>query len=119
MLLCDDNDWSQHCELGSLRGFQQAILCILLLIGNLVFVSTFVVLIRRHFFRYKLADIIENSKSGREVLEDIERQERGQSNEVDGSPSRGASSIRQSSSRENDDTMRRRLICECLKTGSK
>jgi Trk-type K+ transport system membrane component len=64
-------------NLGSLTGFQQAILCILLLIGNAVFVSTFVVLIRRHFFRYKLADIIENSKSDREVLEDIERQERG------------------------------------------
>jgi hypothetical protein len=37
-------------NLGSLTGFQQAILYILLLNGNVVFVSNFVVLVRRHFF---------------------------------------------------------------------
>jgi hypothetical protein len=42
-------------NLRTLTSFQPAMLCILRLIGNVVFVSTFVVLIRRHCFGRKLA----------------------------------------------------------------
>ncbi|KAB2575749.1 Potassium transport protein 1 [Lasiodiplodia theobromae] len=63
-------------NLGSLSGFQQAILCILLIIGNVPFVSSFVVIIRRHFFRRKLADIVQHSRSGRQMVRDLEGEER-------------------------------------------
>lgn len=63
-------------NLGSLTGFQQAILCILLIIGNVPFVSSFVVIIRRHFFRRKLADIVQHSRSGRQMVRDLEEEER-------------------------------------------
>lgn len=63
-------------NLGSLSGFQQAILCILLIIGNVPFVSSFVVIIRRHFFRRKLADIVQHSRSGRQMVRDLEEEER-------------------------------------------
>ncbi|KAK8251029.1 cation transport protein-domain-containing protein [Phyllosticta capitalensis] len=62
-------------NLGSLTGFQQAVLCILLIIGNIPFVSLFVVVIRRHYFCRKLADIVQNSKSCRRVVEDLEQEE--------------------------------------------
>ncbi|KAK7549418.1 potassium transport protein-like protein 1 [Phyllosticta paracitricarpa] len=62
-------------NLGSLTGFQQAVLCILLIIGNIPFVSFFVVVIRRHYFCRKLANIVQNSKSCRRVVEDLEREE--------------------------------------------
>ncbi|KAK7536250.1 potassium transport protein 1 [Phyllosticta citribraziliensis] len=62
-------------NLGSLTGFQQAVLCILLIIGNIPFVSFFVVVIRRHYFCRKLADIVQNSKSFRRVVEDLEQEE--------------------------------------------
>ena len=48
---------------------------ILMTLGSLTFVSIFVVLIRRHYFRQKLKEIVEHSASGRKILEDIERQE--------------------------------------------
>jgi Trk-type K+ transport system membrane component len=38
-------------NLGSLKAFQQAVLCVLLVIRNLIFVSTFIVLIRRSLLR--------------------------------------------------------------------
>ena len=99
-------------NLGALTAFQQAMLCILMLIGNIIFVSTFVVIIRRHYFRRKLDDIVQHSKSGREILKDIERQENRQSNSSGRKSSRGKSSSAQSSHRESGDSMRRRLIRE-------
>ena len=101
-------------NLGTLTAFQQAIFCILLLVGNVVFVSTFVVLIRRHYFRRKLAHIVQHSKSGQKVLRDIERQESGQSNGSESSAWKYRRTRRQSSGRESDDSMRRRLLCECF-----
>ncbi|KAF2135683.1 uncharacterized protein K452DRAFT_166316 [Aplosporella prunicola CBS 121167] len=64
-------------NLGDLTAFQQAVLAVLLLIGNVIFISTFVVIVRRHFFRRKLADIVQHSRSGRKVVEDLEQQEVG------------------------------------------
>ncbi|KAL1639555.1 hypothetical protein SLS58_007859 [Diplodia intermedia] len=62
-------------NLGSLTGFQQAVLCVLLIIGNVPFVSSFVVIIRRHFFRRKLADVVQHSRSGRQMVRDVEEQD--------------------------------------------
>jgi Trk-type K+ transport system membrane component len=61
-------------NLGDITAFQQAVLAILLLVGNVTFVSTFVVLIRRHFFRRKLADMVNHSRAARKVIGDIEKQ---------------------------------------------
>lgn len=100
-------------NVGSLTSFQQAMLCVLLLIGNVVFVSTFVVVIRRHYFRRKLAHVVEHSKSGQKVLRDIERQERQQASNPKRSPRRELTSNGQSSSRESRGSMRKRLTGEC------
>ncbi|KAL1619070.1 hypothetical protein SLS54_006922 [Diplodia seriata] len=62
-------------NLSSLTGFQQAVLCVLLIIGNVPFVSSFVVIIRRHFFRRKLADVVQHSRSGRQMVRDVEEQD--------------------------------------------
>lgn len=62
-------------NLGTLTGFQQAVLCVLLLIGNVVFVSTFIVLVRRYYFRKKLADIVQHSAAGRKALQNLEDEE--------------------------------------------
>lgn len=44
-------------------------------LGSICFVSVFVVVIRRHFFRRKLTEVVQNSASGQRALEDIEYQE--------------------------------------------
>ncbi|KAH7065156.1 potassium transport protein 1 [Macrophomina phaseolina] len=62
-------------NLGSLTGFQQAVLCILLIIGTVPFVSSFVVVIRRHYFHRKLADVVQHSRSGRQMVRDLEEQD--------------------------------------------
>ena len=43
--------------------------------GSIILVSIFVVVIRRHFFRKKLADVVAHSAAGKKALEDIEHQE--------------------------------------------
>ena len=60
-------------NLGSLTAFQQAVLCILLIVGNVIFVSTFIVLIRRFYFRKRLAELVQHSQAARKVVEDLER----------------------------------------------
>ncbi len=106
-------------NLGSLTSFQQAMLCVLLLIGNVVFVSTFVVIIRLHFVRRKLADVVEHSKSGRKVLRDIESRERQQSSNSKRSPSGDHTSNGQGSSRDSRGAMRKRLTGECIMSAAK
>lgn len=63
-------------NLGDLTAFQQAVLFILMSIGNVIFVSMFTVIIRIYFFRKKLNHIVEHSKSGRKVAADLEKQSR-------------------------------------------
>jgi predicted lipid-binding transport protein (Tim44 family) len=62
-------------NLGSLTGIQQAVLCVLLIIGSVIFVSMFIVLIRRSYFRKRLADLVQSSKAARKVASDLEQQE--------------------------------------------
>jgi hypothetical protein len=99
-------------NLGSMTGFQQAMLCVLLLIGNVVFVSSFVVVIRRHYFRVKLADIVQHSKSGRGILQDIEQEEQRQSREPGQTQWKKIVSTGQSSGRAAADKLRKRLTCK-------
>ena len=61
-------------NLASITGFQQAVLFILIPMGNLMVVSTSVVYVRKHFFRKKMNDFISHSKTGQIIAEDIERQ---------------------------------------------
>ena len=62
-------------NLNILTAFQQAVLAILIILGNVVFVSTSVVVIRRYFFRRKLAHIVEHSGAGRKVRKDVDEEE--------------------------------------------
>jgi len=75
-----------------LTGFQQAWLAILLVIGTVPFVSLFVVVIRRHFFRKKLKDVAQNSRSGRKFVEDLEQQESEKLKNSSQSPPNGVKS---------------------------
>ena len=73
-------------DMGDLSGFQQAVFAVLMIIGNIPFVSTFVVLIRRTLFRKKMADVVKHSRTMRRLVQDIEdnrrdaRDESGSSN---------------------------------------
>jgi len=46
-------------DLGDLSGFQQAVLCVLLIIGSIPFVSMVVVLIRLSMFRKRMSEVVE------------------------------------------------------------
>ncbi|KAF2029479.1 potassium transport protein-like protein 1 [Setomelanomma holmii] len=63
-------------DLSDLGGFQQAVLCILMILGSIPFVSAWVVLIRRTFFRKKMADVIKHSRTMRRLVQDIEQSHR-------------------------------------------
>lgn len=58
-------------NLNILTAFQQAVLAILIILGNVVFVSTSVVVIRLYFFRKKLAHIVEHSAAGRKLQKHV------------------------------------------------
>ena len=59
-------------DLGDLSGFQQAVLCVLLIVGNIPFVSMVVVLIRRSYFRKRMADVVMHSRTMQRLVQDIE-----------------------------------------------
>ncbi|OAK94145.1 TrkH-domain-containing protein [Phaeosphaeriaceae sp. SRC1lsM3a] len=59
-------------DLGDLSSFQQAVLCVLMILGSIPFVSAWVVLIRREIFRKKMADIVRESRTMRRLVADIE-----------------------------------------------
>ncbi|KAF1837118.1 potassium transport protein 1 [Decorospora gaudefroyi] len=59
-------------NLGDLSTFQQATFAVLMMIGNIPFVSTAVVLIRRSYFRRKMADVVKHSHTMQRVVRDIE-----------------------------------------------
>ncbi|KAH7066256.1 potassium transport protein-like protein 1 [Paraphoma chrysanthemicola] len=60
-------------DLGDLGGFQQALLCTLMILGSIPFVSAWVVLIRRALFRKKMADVVKQSRTMRRLVQDIEQ----------------------------------------------
>ncbi|KAF2993044.1 hypothetical protein E8E13_000909 [Curvularia kusanoi] len=59
-------------DLGDLSGFQQAVLCILLMIGNIPFVSMVVVLIRLSLFRKRMSEVVKHSRTMQRLVQDIE-----------------------------------------------
>ena len=61
-------------NLNILTAFQQAILAILILIESIVFVSTFVVIIRRHFSQRELYNLLEKSEAGRKVRNVVDQE---------------------------------------------
>ncbi|RDI83099.1 hypothetical protein Vi05172_g7016 [Venturia inaequalis] len=63
-----------NINLGDLTAFQQVVLAILMFIGNVTFVSIFVVTIRRKYFKRRLATMVDNSLSARKIVSDIEHQ---------------------------------------------
>jgi potassium uptake Trk family protein len=63
-------------DLGDLSGFQQAVLCVLMILGSIPFVSAWVVLIRRTLFRKKMADVVKHSRTMQRLVEDIEESHR-------------------------------------------
>ncbi|KAH3920480.1 hypothetical protein HBI56_070630 [Parastagonospora nodorum] len=63
-------------NLGDLSGFQQAVLCVLMILGSIPFVSAWVVLIRRALFRKKMADVVKHSHTMRRLVQDIEESNR-------------------------------------------
>ncbi|KAI4756542.1 TrkH-domain-containing protein [Aureobasidium sp. EXF-3400] len=60
-------------NLGAITGFQQAVLFILIPLGNVMVVSMSTVYIRKYFFRKKIRHFLHHSKAGRQVANDIER----------------------------------------------
>jgi len=80
-------------NLGNLTAFQQVVLLILMIIGNVVFVSTAIVVIRRYWFLRKIKHIVKHIKAGKEIARDVERQESHSSKgKVDGKASSEESS---------------------------
>ena len=62
-------------NLASVTYFQQAVVFILVPMGNAMFVSTPVLYVRRYWFRKKMNHFLQHSKAGRAMVDDIERQE--------------------------------------------
>ena len=59
-------------DLGILDGFQQAVIFILMLLGDLTIITLSVVWIRRYFFRRKLNDLLQHSRAAERIRNDIE-----------------------------------------------
>jgi potassium uptake Trk family protein len=77
-------------DLGDLSGFQQAVLCILLIIGSIPFVSMVVVLIRLSMFRKRMSEVVKHSRTMQRLVQDIEDNRR-----TDQSSSSSNNSLRQ------------------------
>ncbi|KAK5085791.1 hypothetical protein LTR05_005079 [Lithohypha guttulata] len=60
-------------NLGSISGFQQSVLFVDMLLGDLSLVSISVVITRRYFFNKYMTNFLQHSKAGRRVANDVER----------------------------------------------
>ena len=61
-------------NLGSITAFQQVILYLLMVMGNIMTVSTSTVYIRRYFVGKKIRNVYQHSKVAQDVVEDVEAQ---------------------------------------------
>ncbi|KIW98805.1 uncharacterized protein Z519_00468 [Cladophialophora bantiana CBS 173.52] len=68
-------------NLGSLNGFQQSVLLVNMLMGDLSLVSTSVVVVRRYFFGKYIREFLQHSQAAQRIASDIE---------ADGCPSTGS-----------------------------
>ncbi|MCJ1381680.1 hypothetical protein MMC17_004791 [Xylographa soralifera] len=90
-------------NLGAITTFQQAVLFILIFIGNVVTISVVTVAIRRHYYRVYMKDFLNHSKAGRQIVDDIDRQPNGQTSSSHVEEGRTTGSYRQE---ESDGTRR-------------
>ncbi|KAH8723811.1 potassium transport protein-like protein 1 [Phaeosphaeriaceae sp. PMI808] len=78
--------WLNTVDLSDLGTFQQAILCILMILGSIPFVSAWVVLIRRTLFRKRMADVVKHSRTIRRLVQDIEQSQQNRGATSSASP---------------------------------
>ena len=78
-------------NLNDLTGFQQSILFVLALIGNVTVTANATIWIRRHFFRKYMKVFLTKSKAAREIVEEID-QEKGRLGSLADGPIHSASS---------------------------
>lgn len=62
-------------NLSNLTGFQQSVLFVLMLMGHLSIVTISVVIIRRYYFSKKIRKLLRESRTSRQVAEDIEQRQ--------------------------------------------
>lgn len=82
-------------NLSDITGFQQSILCILILLGNMTIIANATIWIRRYFFRKHMKQFVQHSKAAQEIVRGIDREESGKGASLtDGAPPSGSSAIR-------------------------
>ena len=64
-------------NLNNLTGFQQSVLYVLILIGNVTVTTNAAIWVRRHFLRKYMKEFLKRSKAAREVVDQIDAEERG------------------------------------------
>ena len=84
-------------NLGAITTFQQSVLFILILIGNVVTISTVTVAIRRHYYKVYMKDFLNHSRAGRQIVDDIDQRTDGRTSSSD-AEGRTAVSYRQDES---------------------
>lgn len=82
-------------NLSAITAFQQAILFILMLIGNITVVSTVTVLIRRHFIRKYMQEFLNHHEGGRKMLTEIDKEANGDLGSSTTETNRHTSTVRQ------------------------
>ena len=63
-------------NLNDITAFQQAILFVLILISNLTVTTNAAIWVRRYFFRKHLKNFLEHSKAARELVDEIDGEEK-------------------------------------------
>src|SRR5690242_21004646 len=72
-------------------------MCILLIIGNIPFVSMVVVLIRQSMFRKRMSEVVKHSRTMQRLVQDIEH-----NRQTDQSSASSSNSLRQRQNAERD-----------------
>lgn len=98
----DDETGLNPVDLGPLSGYQQATFAILMMVGNIPFVSAAVVLIRRALFRKKLADVVKHSHTMQRLVRDIEQNHQSDQAENNRSSNSSNKGLRQRSTVSQD-----------------
>ena len=86
----------KSANLGSLTGFQQSVLFVLMLMGELTIVPISVVIIRRYYFSKRIHKLLRESRAGRHIAQDIQARQLGRKDQPESSKQRRASKPRES-----------------------
>ncbi|KAK5083273.1 hypothetical protein LTR70_008236 [Exophiala xenobiotica] len=71
---------------GSLNGFQQSVLFVLMLMGDLSLVTISIVITRRYWFQKQMKDFVQHSAAGRRLAGDIERNPHASTSSTESAP---------------------------------